>query len=124
MSVNIGERMRALIPLLHKGVNGVELPDVEPEGQGEWSEDYAIVYRVYHCEDGEYFDESAFWEDVRQFVKKHFEDGTESVIVGNVTTTGKLGDVVARFCMGSQEIEVARNVKRPAAGKGGGDAKG
>lgn len=80
--VNIAERMRELIPLLRAGINGIEIPDVSPECEDEWSEDYAIVQDAYPdtWDQGDYFDGSRFYADYKEFVRDHFAEDP-SVIV-------------------------------------------
>jgi hypothetical protein len=109
--LDIAAKMRELIPVLHEGINGVELPDVEPETEEEWSADYAIVFNVYHCQDDHYFDEEQFWVDVIDVVVAHFTapDEKSVVMAYRDTLDHQPGTIVITFWgTACKEIEVYR----------------
>jgi hypothetical protein len=109
--LDIGVRMRELIPVLRVGVNGVSLPDVAAECESEWGVDYAIVMNVYHCCDDHYFDEDLFYCDLSGLLLRHFSVGGESVVLcSDNRGTYPSGTVVVFFdrFRSAREVEVFR----------------
>lgn len=110
--MNIAEKARELVPLLRKGLNGVNFPEARPECEGDWTADYAILDRVYWEEDGHYFDEGEFEHDFVELLKSHFSSPGETVVYfsGGPVEEHKppAGAVVIRFYRKSQEVEVYR----------------
>jgi hypothetical protein len=95
--MNVAEKMREVIVLLIKGIDGIAFPGIKPECEDMWGEDYAIVNGLWHndpitfCE-SEFvtFDSDSFRAKVQATVRDHFP-GCE-----------------VRFMWTSQEIEVER----------------
>lgn len=128
--IDIAARMRELIPLLAKGVNGIVLDDVKPDYPEGWSPDYATVKDVYYMtagmlfgEDDRYFDYPQADYDIRQFVLAHFREGTtERVEMPDDNKQGDLPVGTVVVCNYGQMIEVYR--VKEARNERAGDAVG
>lgn len=112
--MNIAERMRELLPKLKAGVNGIGCPEVRPESESEWNENYAIIQTCYWDTplDDDYFDHDRFRADTEKIIKDHFtEEGRETRLITEQPSptyigTVKSGTVMIRIFYRSQEIEV------------------
>lgn len=57
VNMNIAETMRNSLKKLRAGLGDIEFPEIRPECEEEWNEDYAIVQNVYYdYPDSNYFD--------------------------------------------------------------------
>lgn len=112
--MNVAEKMRELLPILRAGVNGIGCPEVRPECEDQWSENYAIVQTFYWDTplDNDYFDEPRFRFDTENVIREHFtEAGRKTVLITEPPSPEFLlslgtGTVVVRIMYRSQEIEV------------------
>lgn len=74
---DIAQRMREVLPLLNLGLGGYQC-HLEPECEGDWTYNYAIVKGLWFdwpLDDGdeyETFNSWKFQEDYERLVRKHF----------------------------------------------------
>jgi hypothetical protein len=124
--MNIANRMRELLTEIksgkHESFNGNTIPDVEPECEDDWSEDYAIIQNVYWIFDlspevEQYFDGPQFRYDFEMYLKSFFEiPGGEPVLLirfhEKTQKTIDVPTIVIDFRDGAQEVEVYRQLPK------------
>lgn len=119
MKLDIAKAMRELLPTLKRGVNGVAMPEVQPEVEADWNESYAIIYRVYWergiFDEDHYFDEDQFKLDLEETFRKHFSaEGANVITLHSASKPDPesilqdADNIVIGFYYKSQEIEVYR----------------
>lgn len=95
--MNVAEQMRKCLEDLRRGFDCVSFPDLEPESEHEWTENYAIVQGL--CMEGI---PHTFYFDIDEF-RIDFERYVNSMFPGcNV-----------KFYWKSQEIEVVKHANEP-----------
>lgn len=110
--MNLSEQMTKLIDEFRvNGFNEVDIPDIKPECNQSWSEDYAIAYNFYYdADEHPYFDYPQFRYDLEQFIKGYFK-ADHLILEAKQPANRKIGDIVVGVYYGSQEIEVFRVTK-------------
>jgi tRNA(Ile)-lysidine synthase TilS/MesJ len=89
--MNIAETMRNSLKKLKAGLDDIEFPEIRPECEEEWDENYAVVQNVYYdYPESDYFDHDRFRQDYENMVKEIFPN------------------CKVKFYWQSQEIEVSK----------------
>jgi len=104
--MNIKQRMKELVDHFNNNrFNGINVY-LRPELENEWHRDYAISEGLYYDDEGEYFDNDTFRQDLMNFVddwfdvKKHYYESSRD------KERPVIGELVVRYYWQAQELEV------------------
>ena len=86
--MNIAEKVKEILPQLKAGVDGIEVPDIKPEEEEEWTADYAILCDYFpdpFVGGGSFFDTDSFNDAFFQKLAGFFTTSRSKPVV----TTGR-----------------------------------